>query len=77
MFQPLEKRVLSFQEACEYCGYKPSYFYKLTSAGIVPFSRPNGKKIFFDRFKLDEWLLSNSTKGDIQNESEAATSMSL
>jgi excisionase family DNA binding protein len=74
MIQEL-KRVLSFIEAAEYCGFKPSYFYKLTSGGHVPCSKPLGKKLYFDRLKLDEWLLSNSTKGDHQNESEASTAM--
>jgi excisionase family DNA binding protein len=53
------KNVLNLEEACEYLGYKKSYLYKLTSAGIVPHSKPNGKKIFFDKAKLEAWMLSN------------------
>ena len=53
------KNVLNLEEACAYLGYKKSYLYKLTSAGIVPFSKPNGKKIFFDKAKLESWMLSN------------------
>ena len=51
--------VLNLEEACEYLGYKKSYVYKLTSAGIIPHSKPNGKKIFFDKAKLEAWMLSN------------------
>ncbi len=52
-------KVLTFNEACEYLGYKKSYLYKLTSAKIIPHSKPNGKKIFFERDKLEGWMLSN------------------
>ncbi len=55
------KRVLNFKEACEFLGFAPSYMYKLTHFGKVPFSKPNGKTIFFDREKLEEWMLSNSS----------------
>ena len=54
-----DKHVLTFEEGCNYLGYKKSYVYKLTSAKIIPFSKPNGKKIFFDKAKLEEWMLSN------------------
>jgi excisionase family DNA binding protein len=54
------KRVLNFEEACKYLGYKKSYVYKLTSSGILPYSKPNGKRIYFDRELLEEWMLSNA-----------------
>ena len=54
------KRVLSFDEGCQYLGYKKSYVYKLTSAGILPYSKPNGKRIYFDKELLEEWMLSNA-----------------
>jgi excisionase family DNA binding protein len=55
----LSKRVLSFDEGVKLLGYSKSYVYKLTSAKIIPFSQPHGKKIFFDREKLEAWMLSN------------------
>lgn len=66
-------KVLSFEEGCEYLGYKKNYVYKLTSAGILPFSKPNGKKIFFDREKLEDWMLSNANKSLNEREIEAST----
>jgi excisionase family DNA binding protein len=54
------KKVLTFKQGCEHLGYKPSYVYKLTSGNILPFSKPNGKCIRFDRDKLDLWMLSNN-----------------
>lgn len=67
------KKVLSFDEGCEFLGYKKSYVYKMTSSGILPFSKPNNKKIFFDREKLEAWMLSNSSKSLPEREIDAAT----
>lgn len=53
------KRVLTFEEASRYTGFSESYLYKLTSARKIPFSKPNGKVLYFDRDKLDNWLLQN------------------
>lgn len=66
------KRVLTFEEGCKYTGYSQSYMYKLTSAGIIPFSKPNGKNIFFDIRKLEAWLLSNPSKSLEERRSDAA-----
>ena len=65
--------VLSFEQGCKYLGYAKSYVYKLTSSGILPFSKPNGKKIFFDRLKLESWMLSNAHKSYAEKETDAAT----
>lgn len=56
------KKVLTFDEACDYTGLSRSYLYKLTSSGIIPHSKPNGKVIFFDKEKLNQWLLKNARK---------------
>lgn len=53
------KKVLTFEETCDYTGISRSYLYKLTAAGIVPHSKPNGKLIFFERKKIVRWLLQN------------------
>lgn len=56
------KRVLTVDEVVAYTGFKKSYLYILTSTGQIPFSKPNGKSIFFDREKIEEWLLRNPQK---------------
>jgi excisionase family DNA binding protein len=63
----MDKRVLSFSEGCDYLGFKKSYVYKLISAGKIPYSKPNGKKIYFDRLKLEEWMLSNSNDANLND----------
>lgn len=65
------KKVLTFEEACDYTGISRSYLYKLTSQAKIPFSKPNGKVIFFDKDKLDTWLLQNSSKSVAEIEQEA------
>jgi excisionase family DNA binding protein len=67
------KTVFTPKEAASYIGISLSTLYKLTSAGTLPFSKPNGKLIYFSRIGLDEWLLSNPAKSGNQKESEAAT----
>lgn len=56
------KEVLTFDEACDYTGISRSYLYKLTAAGHIPHSKPNGKLIFFEREKIVRWLLQNQRK---------------
>ena len=54
-----QKNVLTFPEAARYTGFSRSYLYKLTSLEKIPFSKPVGKMIFFDRAELENWLLTN------------------
>jgi excisionase family DNA binding protein len=67
------KTVFSPKEAASYMGISQSTLYKMTSGGIVPFSKPNGKLLYFSRTALDNWLLSNPNKSEEQKETEAAT----
>lgn len=65
------KEVLTFEEACEYMGVSRSFLYKLTSRRQIPHSKPNGKMIFFEKQKLNLWLLRNKRKSEVEIESEA------
>lgn len=64
------KEVLNFAETAKYLELSHSHLYKLTSAGNIPFYKPNGKKLYFNRPELDEWLLRNrnSTKDEIEQQ---------
>jgi len=53
------KKVLTFDEACDYSGISRTYMYNLTSKKSIPHSKPNGKVIFFSKESLDKWLLRN------------------
>ena len=54
-----KKNVLNIRELSEYTGYSISYIYKLTSRNALPYFKPSGKAIFFDRMEIDVWLLKN------------------
>lgn len=58
------KEILNVEELCDYTGFKTSYVYKLVHKRSIPFSKPNGKMLFFERKKIDEWLLRNSYKSN-------------
>lgn len=54
-----KKNVLNIRELSEYTGYSISYIYKLTSRSAIPYFKPSGKAVFFDRMEIDVWLLKN------------------
>jgi len=65
------KDVLTFEEACEYMGVSRSFLYKLTSRRQIPHSKPNGKMIYFEKKKINIWLLQNRRKSKTEIEKEA------
>lgn len=56
------KPILNVDELSDYTGFKKSYIYKLVHANLLPYSKPNGKILFFEKSKIDQWLLSNNSK---------------
>jgi excisionase family DNA binding protein len=68
-----QKKVLTLEEASLFLGYAKSTIYKLTSSGILPYSKPNGKKIYFERDALEKWMLSNKSQSNIDRECISAT----
>ncbi len=59
MNEAITKNVLTLEEALEYTGYSRSYLYKLTAARKIPYYKPNGKRLFFNREELERWLQQN------------------
>jgi len=70
--QTMKKQVLNFNEACAYLELLQSHLYKLTSTSAVPHYKPNGKKIYFQREELDNWLLRNRMNSQDEIEQQAA-----
>ncbi len=52
----LQKSILTFTETCLYLELSRSHLYKLTSQNEIPHFCPNGKKLYFNREELDQWL---------------------
>ena len=55
----LKKEVLNLKETCKYLDMSASHLYKLTSQNLIPHYCPQGKKLYFKRGNLDQWLLRN------------------
>jgi excisionase family DNA binding protein len=55
----LKKEILTVEEAANYLDVSLSHIYKLTYARIIPCYKPNGKKIYFRKSEVDEWMLKN------------------
>ena len=72
-----QKTVLNLDEVSEFTGLSKSHLYKLTSQGLIPHYKPNGKYIFFNRLELEKWLLRNPVKTRDQIEAQAATYTTL
>ena len=63
----LQKPVLNFDETCRYLDISASHLYKLTSQKQIPHFCPQGKKLYFRRDEIDQWLQRNrqSSAGEI------------
>ncbi|PRP68277.1 helix-turn-helix domain-containing protein [Nonlabens agnitus] len=55
----LKKEVLNLNEAAAYLDISASHLYKLTSQKQIPHFCPQGKKLYFNRTELDQWLQRN------------------
>lgn len=66
------KQILNVEDLINYTGYKRSYIYKLVHNNILPFSKPNGKILFFEKSEIDAWLLQNKSKSISQIEDQAS-----
>lgn len=65
------KEILNVEDLINYTGYKRSYIYKLVHNNILPYSKPNGKTLFFEKSEIDEWLLQNKSQSISQIENKA------
>ncbi len=72
-----QKTVLNFEELVGYTGLSQSYLYKLTSKGDIPFYRPNGKQLYFNKVEIDTWLLRNRSKTNEEIQNEVTTNQTL
>jgi prophage regulatory protein len=58
-FDLAQKRVFNMAELSAYTGISKAYLYVLVRKGVIPYSRPGGKILFFSKDKIDQWLLTN------------------
>jgi excisionase family DNA binding protein len=61
------KKALNLEEACAFTGMSKKTLYNLTSQHKIPYYKPTGKLLFFDKDELQEWML----QGRMVTEEEA------
>ena len=68
----LRKEVLTLGESAEYMQVSVSHIYKLHSNGELASYCPTGKKLYFKRSNLDEFLLRNRQPSAYEIEQQAS-----
>jgi excisionase family DNA binding protein len=63
---------LTFKEACRFIDCSPSHLYKLTHRRLVPYYKPNGKRLYFRRQELEKWIFRNPIKTAEEIDQQAA-----
>lgn len=56
----LQKQILTLEEFCRYAGISKNQAYHLTSSRKIKFYRPFGKKIYFEKNEVIDFLKQNS-----------------
>ena len=68
-----QPKPLTLKEAAEFLDFSRSYLYRLTSQGRVPCYKPEGKRVYFDRAELVDWLKRNRNRTQEETEEKAAS----
>ena len=66
-----QKDQLDVNAACKYLGISQRHLYRLTGANVLPYSKPTGKKLYFQRRDLDEYMRCNVVESNGQIDAEA------
>lgn len=66
------KNVLTLDDVCLLTGLSKSWLYKATCRHEIPFYKPNGKQIYFDRKEIEDWMRQGRVKTNNELEAEAA-----
>ena len=68
-----QTKPLNLLEAPKFLDLSRSHLYKLTSERKIPHFKPNGKKIYFDRSELVQWLKRKPARTLEETEENAAS----
>ena len=66
----LRKEILTLEEVTWYLGLSKSSLYKLTSKREIPFYSPGGKKLYFKRSEIENWVYKSKVTPIDEVESE-------
>ena len=65
------KDVLTLEEAAKFMGIARSSLYKMTHEQTIPFYKPNGKMVYFEKAELLTWIRRNAIASKAQVSEEA------
>jgi excisionase family DNA binding protein len=51
-----DKNILTVEGLMDYTGFSRKQIYKLTSTRRIPHYKPSGRKLFFKKDEIDEWI---------------------
>lgn len=66
------KEMFTIDEASKYLGMSKDYLYIMTCKKQIPYYKPNGKRLYFKKAELNEWLQRNRVNSVDEAESDAA-----
>jgi excisionase family DNA binding protein len=66
------KEVMNLNQLCDYLELSKSHIYKLTSNQEIPHYKRGGKKLYFNKYEIDNWLLQNKIVTRREIEMQAA-----
>jgi excisionase family DNA binding protein len=73
--QPAPIEIMNINQVADYIGVAKSTIYKYTACRMIPHSK-QGKKIYFKKSELDEWITKNKVMTQEEIEIKAATYVS-
>lgn len=65
------KNVLTLEDVALLTGLSKSHLYRLTCTHQIPYYRPNGKQIYFDRSEVEAWMKQNRVATIKETEQQA------
>ena len=68
-----QTKPLTLKEAAKFLNLSQSHIYKLTSERKIPHFKPSGKKIYFDKSELIQWLKRKPARTREETEEKAAS----
>lgn len=67
------KKVLTLTDVATLTGLSRSYLYKLTCKHLIPYYKPTGKGLYFEREEVENWLLQNRVSSEAELQAKAET----
>lgn len=69
------KNVLTLEDVALLTGLSKSWLYKATCKNEIPYYKPNGKMLYFDRKEIEDWMRQGRVKTNAEIGQEAADLM--